>query len=213
MQRTCRTAAASLGAQTRRGLGSCALPTHREPPFVYNWGVLRTPLFYLIKSLCNCTFAAPQPLVPQSKRSTGLASLELDQGIRRTSVGRDQIRTPQKRSRQGMENLFCIPLRATAVDAERPVTAHRRGFNFSDQGIPFAEKKVCKVCAGIHKACQPKGFLCPDELCGSTLFGASHNEPHSRVVKKQYCSCGCLLCKRQDGGRKRLQMATPSSQN
>jgi len=106
-----------------------------------------------------------------------------------------------------------IPLRATAVDAERPVTAHRRGFNFSDQGIPFAEKKVCKVCAGIHKACQPKGFLCPDELCGSTLFGASHNEPHSRVVKKQYCSCGCLLCKRQDGGRKRLQMATPSSQN
>src|SRR6188768_3221722 len=39
----------------RRGLGSCALPTHRELPFVYNWGVLRTPLFYQIKSLCNCT--------------------------------------------------------------------------------------------------------------------------------------------------------------
>ena len=50
----------------RRGLGSCALPTHRELPFVYNWGVLRTPLFYLIKSLCNCTSAAPEPLVPQS---------------------------------------------------------------------------------------------------------------------------------------------------
>ena len=54
----------------RRGLGSCALPTHRELPFVYNWGVLRTPLFYQIKSLCNCTSAAPEPLVPQSKRST-----------------------------------------------------------------------------------------------------------------------------------------------
>ena len=50
----------------RRGLGSCALPTHRELPFVYNWGVLRTPLFYQIKSLCNCTSAAPEPLVPQS---------------------------------------------------------------------------------------------------------------------------------------------------
>jgi len=54
----------------RRGLGSCALPTHRELPFVYNWGVLRTPLFYQIKSLCNCTSAAPEPLVPQPKRST-----------------------------------------------------------------------------------------------------------------------------------------------
>jgi len=52
----------ALGAQApccsrawleRRGLGSCAFPTHRELPFVYNWGVLRTPLFYLIKSLCN----------------------------------------------------------------------------------------------------------------------------------------------------------------
>jgi len=47
-------------------LGSCALPTHRELPFVYKWGVLRTPLFYQIKSLCNCTSAAPKPLVPQS---------------------------------------------------------------------------------------------------------------------------------------------------
>jgi len=54
----------------RRGLGSCALPTHRELPFVYKWGVLRTPLFYQIKSLCNCTSAAPKPLVPQPKRST-----------------------------------------------------------------------------------------------------------------------------------------------
>ena len=54
----------------RRGLGSCALPIYRELPFVYNWGVLRTPLFYQIKSLCNCTSAAPEPLVPQLKRST-----------------------------------------------------------------------------------------------------------------------------------------------
>jgi len=54
----------------RRGLGSCALPTHREFPFVYKWGVLRTPLFYQIKSLCNCTSAAPKPLVPHLKRST-----------------------------------------------------------------------------------------------------------------------------------------------
>ena len=46
------------------------LSPHRELPFVYNWGVLRTPLFYQIKSLCNCTSAAPEPLVPQSKRST-----------------------------------------------------------------------------------------------------------------------------------------------
>jgi len=59
----------------RRGLGSCALPTHRELPFVYNWGVLRTPLFYQIKSLCNCTSAAPEPLVPQSKRSTAPETL------------------------------------------------------------------------------------------------------------------------------------------
>jgi len=29
----------------RRGLGSCALPTHRELPFVYNWGVRSTPPF------------------------------------------------------------------------------------------------------------------------------------------------------------------------
>jgi len=43
----------SLAWLGRRGLGSCALPTRRELPFVYNWGVLRTPLFYLIKSLCN----------------------------------------------------------------------------------------------------------------------------------------------------------------
>ena len=43
----------------RRGLGSCALPTHRELPFVYNWGVLRTPLFYQIKSL----FATALPLL------------------------------------------------------------------------------------------------------------------------------------------------------
>ena len=49
----------------RRVLGSCALPTHRELPFVYNWGVLRTPRFYLTKSLCNCTSAAPEPLIPQ----------------------------------------------------------------------------------------------------------------------------------------------------
>ena len=56
----------------RRGLGSCALPTHRKLPFVYNWGVLRTPLFYQVKSLCNCTSAAPEPLVPQPKRSTNL---------------------------------------------------------------------------------------------------------------------------------------------
>ena len=54
----------------RRGLGSCALPTHRELPFVYNWGVRSTLLFYQIKSLCNCTSAAPEPLVPQPKRST-----------------------------------------------------------------------------------------------------------------------------------------------
>jgi len=59
----------------RRGLGSCALPTHRELPFVYNWGVLRTPLFYQIKSLCNCTSAAPEPLVPQPKRSTVVQGL------------------------------------------------------------------------------------------------------------------------------------------
>ena len=63
----------------RRGLGSCALPTHRELLFVYNWGVQSTPLFYQIKSLYNCTSAAPKPLVPQPKRSTGeklkLASL------------------------------------------------------------------------------------------------------------------------------------------
>jgi len=58
----------------RRGLGSCALPTHRELPFVYNWGVRSTPLFYQIKSLCNCTSAAPEPLVPQSKRSTEVHS-------------------------------------------------------------------------------------------------------------------------------------------
>jgi len=54
----------------RRGLRSCTLPTHRELPFIYNWGVLRTPLFYQIKSLCNCTSATPKPLVPQPKRST-----------------------------------------------------------------------------------------------------------------------------------------------
>jgi len=85
----CRTTAASLSAQARSGaqapcrtrLGWSAgaldhvLPTHRELPFVYNWGVLRTPLFYLIKSLCNCTSAAPEPLVSQSKRSTRKESL------------------------------------------------------------------------------------------------------------------------------------------
>ena len=65
--------AGALPLQTcleRRGLGSCALPTHRELPFVYNWGVRSTPLFYQIKSLCNCASAAPEPLVPQSKSST-----------------------------------------------------------------------------------------------------------------------------------------------
>ena len=62
----------------RRGLGSCALPTHRELPFVYNWEVLRTPLFYKVKSLCNCTSAAPEPLVPQSNvPHTGMPKVPL----------------------------------------------------------------------------------------------------------------------------------------
>jgi len=51
----------------RRGLGSYALPTHRELPFIYNWEVLYTPLFYQIKSLYNCISAALKPLVPQLK--------------------------------------------------------------------------------------------------------------------------------------------------
>ena len=71
----------------RRSLWSCALLTHRELSFVFNLGASLPP-FYLIKSLCNCTSAAPMSSVPSVKRSTPTVT-EYD-GAR----GHDARRTP-----------------------------------------------------------------------------------------------------------------------
>ena len=85
----CQTTAASLSAQARSGaqapcrtrLGWSAgaldhvLSPHTGSFHLYITGeCFALPFFYQIKSLCNCTSAAPEPLVPQSKRSTASGS-------------------------------------------------------------------------------------------------------------------------------------------
>ena len=52
----------------RRGLGSCALPIHRELPFIYNWGV-RTP-FLLNYVTLQLHFSCSRALRSSVKRST-----------------------------------------------------------------------------------------------------------------------------------------------
>jgi len=46
------------------------LSSHTGSFLLYLVGELRSPPFYLIKSLCNCTSAAPMSSVPSVKRST-----------------------------------------------------------------------------------------------------------------------------------------------
>ena len=48
------------------------LSSHTGSFLLYLVWELRSPPFYLIKSLCNCTSAAPMSSVPSVKRSTCL---------------------------------------------------------------------------------------------------------------------------------------------
>jgi len=48
------------------------LSSHTGSFLLYLVWELRSPPFYLIKSLCNCTSAAPMSSVPSVKRSTAI---------------------------------------------------------------------------------------------------------------------------------------------
>jgi len=52
------------------------LSSHTGSSLLYLVWELRSHPFYLIKSLCNCTSAAPMSSVPSVKRSTGISGAE-----------------------------------------------------------------------------------------------------------------------------------------